>query len=420
MNKKDLKNRSLSCPQCGTHIDVDALIISQFRDSIRKDLKDEMNEREQELQSKQDEFNEMSKSFEKDKADLDKRVQEQVTEGLSKREAEIKLEIARSVQAETAGQLQELEDQLVAKSKQLKSANKDKAELVRLQRELEEQEARIVLQKEQELTKRLDEAKEFIREQVSQENQLRMKEKEKLISDLKTKLDEAKRKVEQGSMQMQGEIQELEIIDILRNAYPFDEVSQSKKGANGADILQVVSTQLGSKIGQIYYESKRTQTYSDKWIPKLKNDNLSIKADILVLVTETLPKGITKWGIVDDVWVCDMNSVKELSLVLRYGLLKVYSVTQTQHHSKEKSELLYRYITSDEFKNLFENIIHGFKSIQDTHQNEKLKVQRLWVEREKQLHQILSNLIEHYGSLREIGGDAVVEIQIFEFLKQVG
>lgn len=420
MNKKELQNKNLNCPECGTQIDVDALMISQFRDSIRKDLRDEMNERELELQSKQDEFDEMSRSFAKDKADLEKRVQEQVSEQLSTREAEIKLEIGRKVQEETAIQLQGLEDELVKKSKQLKAANKDKAELIRLQRELEEQEARIVLQKEQELTKRLDEAREYIREQVANESQLKMKEKEKLIADLKTKLDEAKRKVEQGSMQLQGEIQELEIIDILQNAYPFDEITQSKKGANGADILQAVNTQFSVRIGNIYYESKRTQAYSDKWIPKLKNDNLSIKADILVLVTETLPKGMNKWGIVDDVWVCDMNSVKELSLVLRYGLLKVFAVAQTQHKSKEKSELLYTYITSDEFKNLFENIVRGFKSIQESHHNEQLKIKRLWIEREKQLQQILSNQVEHYGSLRDIGGDSVVKIQMFEFLKQAG
>jgi hypothetical protein len=419
MNRK-LQNKNLNCPECGTQIDVDALMISQFRDSIRKDLRDEMYEREQELQSKQDEFNEMSKSFAKERADLEKQVQEQVNERMSTREAEIKLEIGRKIQEETAVQLQGLEDELIRKSKQLKNANKDKADLVRLQRELEEQEARIVLQKEQELTKRLDEAKEFIREQVAQENQLRLREKEKLISDLKSKLDEAKRKVEQGSMQMQGEIQELEIIDILQNSYPFDDIAQSKKGANGADILQQINTQYGVRIGSIYYESKRTQAYSDKWIPKLKNDNLSVKADILVLVTETLPKGITKWGIIDDVWICDMASVKELSLVLRYGLLKVYAVAQNQHQAKEKSELLYQYITSDEFKNLFENIVRGFKSIQESHHNEQLKIKRLWVEREKQLQQILSNLVEHYGSLRNIGGDSMVEIQMFEFIKQAG
>lgn len=411
---------NLSCPNCGSSIDVDALLVSQFRDSIRKDLTDELRERELELSEQQEEFERMSKSLAKDKADLEKRVQKQVQEHLTSREDEIKKEIKRQIVGETALQLQELEDQLIAKSKQLKAMNKDKAELVKLRRELDEQEARIILEKEQELTERLDEARDYIRTQVTQENLLKMKEKEKLISDLKIKLDEAKRKVEQGSMQLQGEIQELEIIDILKEAYQFDAISQSKKGANGADILQVVNTQQGMRIGSIYYESKRTQAYSDKWIPKLKKDNLSIKADILVLVTETLPKGIKRYGIIDDVWVCDMASMKELSLVLRYGLLKVFSVAQNQYQSKEKSELLYRYITSDEFKNLFENIIHGFKSIQESHYNEQLKVKRLWVEREKNLQQILSNLVEHYGSLRDIGGDSIVEIQMFEFLKKVG
>lgn len=219
-------------------------------------------------------------------------------------------------------------------------------------------------------------------------------------------------------MKIAGDLQEIEIFEILENAYPFDKISKTKHGVAGADILQVVHTQSGLRIGSIYYESKRTQTYSDKWISKLKNDNLSIKADILVLVTETLPKGMSKWGIVDDVWVCDMASVKELSLVLRYGLLKVFAVAQNQHQAKEKSELLYAYITSDEFQNMFASIIQSFKKIQDSHNEEQLKIKRLWAERARQLEHILGLLVEQYSSLRDITGNAVIEMKIFEFLQQ--
>ena len=410
----------LNCPDCGTSINVDELMINTFRDSIRKDLTKELNRRELDLKSQQQQFNEMSQAFAEDKKHWEQRVKDQVkTEMLSKEEA-LKADIRKQINEEKALQLQELEDELIRKSGQLKSMNQTKAQLSRLQREMEEKESQIVMEKEEEFNKRLEQARASITTQVEQDVFLKMKEKEKLISDLKTKLEEAKRKVDQGSMQMQGEVQELEIKNILQEAFPWDEISQSKKGANGADILQMVKTKKGAQIGQIYYESKRTQAFSEKWIPKFKQDNLSVKAEVLVLVTQTLPKGIERYGLIDDVWVCDFNSVKELSLVLRYGLLKVYSVLEHQHGAKEKSELLYQYITSNEFKNIFESIIAGFKSIQESHYNERLKIKRLWIEREKQLTHILNNLVEHYGSLRDIGGDSIQEIKMFEFVKMAG
>lgn len=410
----------LNCPDCGTSINVDELMINTFRDSIRKDLTKELNRRELDLKSQQQQFNEMSQAFAEDKKHWEQRVKDQVkTEMLSKEEA-LKADIRKQINEEKALQLQELEDELIRKSGQLKSMNQTKAQLSRLQREMEEKESQIVMEKEEEFNKRLEQARASITTQVEQDVFLKMKEKEKLISDLKTKLEEAKRKVDQGSMQMQGEVQELEIKNILQEAFPWDEISQSKKGANGADILQMVKTKKGAQIGQIYYESKRTQAFSEKWIPKFKQDNLSVKAEVLVLVTQTLPKGIERYGLIDDVWVCDFNSVKELSLVLRYGLLKVYSVLEHQHGAKEKSELLYQYITSNEFKNIFESIIAGFKSIQESHYNEQLKIKRLWIEREKQLTHILNNLVEHYGSLRDIGGDSIQEIKMFEFVKMAG
>lgn len=407
----------LNCPECGSSINVDELMINTFRDSIKKDLTDELKSRESDLKSQQQLFNEMSKQFADDKKHWEQRVKEQVeTEMLSKEES-LKQRIRKEINDEKALELQELENELIRKSTQLKSMNQTKAQMARLQREMEEQEARIVMEKEEEFNLRLEKARASISLRAERDQFLKMKEKEKLISDLKTKLEEAKRKVDQGSMQMQGEVQELEIKNILQEAYPYDEISQSKKGANGADILQLVKTKKGASIGNIYYESKRTQAYSDKWIPKLKQDNLMVKAEILVLVTQSLPKGIERYGLVDDVWVCDFNSVKELSLVLRYGLLKVYSVIEHQHGAKEKSELLYAYITSNEFKNIFESIIAGFKTIQESHYSEQVKIKRLWVEREKQLSHILSNLVEHYGSLRDIGGDSIGEIKMFEFLK---
>jgi hypothetical protein len=175
-------------------------------------------------------------------------------------------------------------------------------------------------------------------------------------------------------------------------------------------------TKNGIECGKIYYESKRTKTWSNDWIPKLKQDNLKTKADILVLVTTALPKGVERYGIVDGVWVCGFNDVKELSLVLRYGLLKLHSLRISQNGKDSKMASLYKYLTSEEFRNVFESILAGFKTIQDSHHSEKTKMQKMWKEREQMMEQILSSSMEFYGSIKGIAG---AEIKAIDFDKSL-
>lgn len=405
-------NVKMKCPNCGDTINVDELLVSQFEKSIKKDLESELLKRESELNKKKSEINEMSRQLSKDKEKVEELVNSKVRSQLQSSEESIRKE----VNEEKALQLKELEKELMQKSSQLKDLNATKAQVERLKREMGEAETRITLEKEKELTQRLEDARSSIKEQAQQESFLKLREREKVIEDLKNRLDEAKRKAEQGSMQLQGEIQELEIIELLKEFHPHDEITQSKKGANAADILQICRTQNGAEAGKIYYESKRTKSWSNEWVKKFKQDNLNTKADILVLVTNALPKDMQRYGIIDDVWVCSFNDVKELSLVLRYGLFKIQSVAIKQHGKESKMELLYNYLTSEEFKNVFESILEGFKTIQDSHHSEKLKMQRIWKEREKILERVLFNSIEFYGSIRGIAGTAIPEIKMLETL----
>lgn len=408
-------NIQMNCPNCGNNIKVDELLVSQFEQSIKKDLEAELSIRESELNQKREEFKLLQQQLSKEKEDVDEIVSERVKSLLHTREETLRESIRKEVGEERANQLQQLEDELIRKSAQLKEFHGTKAQLERLRREMEEAETRIILEKEKELTERLEQARSTIKEQIHQETFLKIKEREKVIEDLKNKLDEAKRKAEQGSMQLQGEIQELEIIELLKELHPHDEIMQSKKGANAADILQIVKTQSGADCGMIYYESKRTKSWSNEWISKFKQDNIHAKADILVLVTNALPKGIQRYGIVDGVWVCGFNDVKELSLVLRFGLLKLQQVALTQQGKESKMESLYKYLTSEDFKNVFESILEGFRTLQESHNGEKLKMQRLWKEREKVLERILSNSVEFYGSIKGIAGAAIPEFNLLEF-----
>ncbi len=411
---KTTDKMKMNCPNCKTIINVDELLVAQFQESIKKDLQEELHLREKELNEEKEEYKQLAIQLSKEKEGVDEMVNSRVKKLLSSREETLKASIQKEVEDEKRIQLEELENELTKKSSQLQELNGTKAQLVRLRREMEESETRIILEKEKELTARLEEARATIKEQVHQESFLKIKEREKIIEDLKNKLDDAKKRAEQGSMQLQGEIQELEIIQLLQDFHPHDEICQSKKGANAADILQVVKTQSGHECGKIYYESKRTKSWSNDWVKKFKQDNLNTKADILVLVTNALPKDIERYGIIDGVWICSFNDVRELSLVLRYGLLKLQQVAIANIGKDTKMEMLYKYLTSDEFKNVFESIIEGFKAIQDSHQNEKLKTQRLWKEREKLLEQILSNSVEFYGSLKGIAGASIQDIKLLE------
>lgn len=410
-------NVKMKCPSCSATINVDELLISQFRDSIKKDLQTELSRREAELNQERADYKLLSEQLSKEKTEIDDIVSQRVKATLHSKEEQIKESIRKELNEEKSNQLQELENELIKKSSQLKELNGTKAQLERLRREMEEQETKIILEKEKELTERLEQARSSIKEQVAQESFLKLREREKVIEDLKKKLDEAKNQAEQGSMQLQGQVQELEILELLKEFHPHDEITQSKTGTNAADILHVVRTQSGAECGKIYYESKRTKSWSNEWVRKFKQDNINTKADILVLVTNALPKEINRYGIIDGVWICSFNDVKELSLVLRYGLLKLQSVAITQHGKETKMESLYKYLTSEEFKNVFESILEGFKSIQDSHQSEKLKMQRLWKEREKVLEKVLSNSIEFYGSIKGIAGAAIPEIQMLSFRK---
>lgn len=413
-------NVKMNCPNCQATINVDELLVSQFQESIKKDLESELQSREEELNQEKEEFKKLSLEFAKEKETLEESIQTKVKAQLLSREESLKEAIRKEINDEKSLQLQDLENELIKKSSQLKDLNGTKAQLERLRRDMEEAETRITLQKEKELSERLEQARSSIKEQVQQESFLKLKEREKVIEDLKNKLDEAKRQAEQGSMQLQGQIQELEIIELLREFHPYDEITQSKTGANAADVLQIVRTQSGAECGKIYYESKRTKSWSNEWIKKFKQDNINTKADILVLVTNALPKGIERYGIIDGVWICSFNDVKELSLVLRYGLLKLQSVAITQHGKESKMESLYSYLTSDDFKNTFESILEGFKTLQDSHNGEKLKMQRLWKEREKVLEKILSNSVNFYGSIKGIAGTAIPEIPMLGDFRQVG
>lgn len=294
-----------------------------------------------------------------------------------------------------------------------KSIRKDlELELNKKQAQLDKQKAEYNT-----LTAQLTKEKEHFEHQ----SHLKIKEREKVISDLKKKLDEARKRVDTAftSQQLAGEIQELSLEHTLHELYPEDEIIPVAKGKVGADCLQVIMVN-GNPIGKIIYESKRTAVFSPSWIPKLKEDNLTAKADISVLVTTAFPKGVKgPFAIIDNVWIVTPENVKDLSLVLRYGLLKLQALALTQKNKESNMELLYNFLTSEEFKNIFTSILTSLKGLQENFNLEKVRLQRSWAEREKILELLLSQAVSFYGNIRAIGGTTGIVIPEIKTLESL-
>jgi hypothetical protein len=316
------------------------------------------------------------------------------------------------------------------KLRMLEQTNKENEEKLRLSREKEI----AFLQKEQELKtkeqelevrlqRRLLEERGVMGEKIRKEElekislketeyQLRMKELEKQLDDQKKLAEEMRRKAEQGSMQLQGEVQELALEEMLRATFPFDAVEEVGKGIRGADCVQLVRNTFGQDCGKIIYESKRTKDFSRDWIEKLKADMRHLGADIAILVTHAMPKDMDRFGQRDGIWICTFAEVKALAYILRDGIIKVYNAGRSQENRGEKMHLLYDYLTSNEFGEQWKAIREGFMSMRLSIQRERDAMEKLWKAREKQLEKVLLNAAHIKGSIEGIAGSDSVDLRL--------
>jgi hypothetical protein len=305
----------------------------------------------------------------------------------------------------------DLKEQLEEKTKNLEEAQKHELALRKKQRELEEKEEKLEL----ELSRKIDDERQKIIEKASQgfeeKHRLKDAEKDKQLNDMKTQIDELKRKAEQGSQQMQGEVLELELEESLKEEFPFDDIEPVAKGIRGGDIIQIVKTQSGRICGKILWETKRTKTWSDSWIQKLKDDQREAKADMAILASESLPKGFHHFRQISGVWVTDIISAVSLALALRVVLIQVAREREVQVGKKEKMEIAYNYLTGSEFRNRVEAIVESFIAMKEDLEAERRAMQKIWAKREKQIERVISNTAGMHGDLQEIAGASLPAIK---------
>jgi len=329
--------------------------------------------------------------------------------------------IRRSVSLDYENQLRLLAQTNKDNEEKLKEAREQQLELFKKEQELKNREAELELSVQKKLQlerERLSIEIRKLEEQriatIETEYRLRMKEMEEKLESQRRLAEEMRRKAEQGSMQLQGEVQELALQEMLQSTFPFDLILEVGKGVRGADCIQVVRSNFGQECGKIIYESKRTNAFANEWIEKLKTDMRSQAAEIAVLVTRTMPRDMECFGIRDGVWICDFSEVKALASVLREGVIRVFNTTKSNENKGDKMHLLYGYLTSSEFAEQWKAIREGFLAMKLSIQRERDAMERLWKTREKQLEKVLLNAAHIRGSIEGIAGLDAIDLNLLE------
>lgn len=380
-------------------------------------LQAQKNEMEQQRQQIQQERQQVSQDRQQQEEELNKRLQAEKI----KLQEQLSENIRKDVSADFENQLRLMQETQRENEEKLKESRIKELDFLRKTQELNnrEQEMEINLQKRmlEERSQLVDQVRKEEAERNSlkdTESQMRTKELEKQLEDQRRLVEEMRRKAEQGSMQLQGEVQELALEEMLRSNFPFDAISEVGKGVRGADCIQTVRNQYGQECGKIIYESKRTKDFSREWLEKLKADMRSQGADVAVLVTQTMPKDMDRFGERDGIWVCTFHEVKSLTFVLRDAILKVYNVSKNHENKGDKMHLLYHYLTSGEFAEQWSAIREGFRAMKSSIQKEREAMEKLWKAREKQLEKVLLNAAHIKGSIEGIAGSDSVDLQLLD------
>jgi hypothetical protein len=397
----------INCPRCGHEFNVEDVLAKQIEEKYRNEMNLSITKIQEDYATKELSLKQRENEIKQQQADIDLKVTEKLKMETDKAAKQLKTQFEHQYEQ----RLKSLSDETESAKKEISDLKNAKIENEQLKRKLKDQEQDLVLKYEQKLTERLQHETETIQRRESERVDLKLKERDELIGSLSRQVEEMRRKAEQGSMQMQGEVQELAVEEILRSMFPVDLIEEVGKGIKGADVIHTVRNRIGTDCGKILYESKRTKTFVQDWISKLKADALIVKADLLVIITEALPEGIEKIGQRDGVWICTYNDFKGLVIVLRENLIKIADAYSSQTNKGEKMQMLYDYLMSNEFLMQANAIVEGFNSLQDSYIREKRAMERIWKEREKQLEKVLLNTNHFIGSIKGIAGTSIPQLK---------
>ena len=392
------------CPGCHTEFEPGDAFKKKAEEEMRQKLKGEW------VKMKAD-HDKSLQELKRQQDSIQQTISQKIEEEKKKLTVVLREDLHKQICGDYETQLQHLQQENKTNTERIQQARQKELEFLKLEKELKDQAAELELTIQKKLMEERDAMKrQLIEEQTKlaevkdTEHQLKMKELLVQLEEQKRLVDEMKRRSEQGSMQLQGEAQELLLEEMLQQAFPFDIIAEVGKGIRGADCIQTIRNSAGQECGSIIYESKRTQFFGPEWIDKLKLDMVTTGAEIAVLVTQALPKDIQRFGEKSGVYICTFAEVKSLSGILRQAIMKLHEARKSQENKGDKMVMLYDYLTGIEFGGQWAALRDGFKNLRHTLQKERDDFEKNWKKKEKMLDAIIQNSLQITGSLEGIAG----------------
>ena len=412
---------NIKCPTCATEFDVQDVLSADVEQKIRQQYEKQLQQNMNQLNLEKKKLESEQLQFEEKKKKENELFQQRLQQEKTRLEAEIQQQLRKSISGDFENELKMLKQNMSDNEEKLKLARQKELEYLKKEQELKNKEQEIEIQ----IQKQLLTERDFLTQQIRREEldrnlvketeyQMKVKELEKQLDDQRKLAEEMKRKAEQGSMQLQGEAQELLLEEILKDHFPFDSISEVGKGVEGADCIQTVRNHIGVDCGRIIFESKRTKSFNNGWVDKLKTDMRNKQADVAILVSQVYPKDMGCFGERDGVWICSFSEVVALTHALRHTIIRIAETKKAEENKGEKMQMLYSYLTGIEFRQQIETIVEGFLSMKNSIAKERIQMEKLWKEREKQLEKVLLSTSGMYGSIKGIAGASINNIPLLE------
>jgi hypothetical protein len=407
----------ITCPNCKTEIKLNESLAAPLIESTRKQFQQQLAQKDSEIFQREKAMREKEKQLIDAKNQLDEQVANQVNEQLKKDRIRIATEESKKAQQMVATDLEQkmrevadLQDILKSRDAKLAEAQNAQAKLIKQKRELDDTKRELELTIEKRVQESLTTTRQQAKKEAEDEQRLKVMEKEQTIAAMQKQIEELKRRAEQGSQQLQGEVQELDLENLLRNKFPFDSIEPVVKGERGGDILQRVISASGQLCGAILWETKRTKNWSDAWLIKLRDDQRNAKAEIAVIVSQILPKGVETFDMVENIWVTHPRAALPMAVILRQSLLEISLARQSSEGQQTKTEMIYQYLTGPRFRQRVEAIVEAFSTMQEDLDKERKVIMKQWAKREEQIMRVMGATVGMYGDLQGIAGKSLQEI----------
>jgi hypothetical protein len=417
---------AITCPNCKTEIRLTESLAAPLIETTRRQFQQQLAQKDDEIAKREQGILEKERQLTITKNKLDEQVASQVEDQLKIDRARITAEESRKSKQAFANDLEQrsrevAELQAILKSQEAKltEAQKTQADLLRKQRELDDAKRELDLTIEKRVQEGLSVTRQQARKEAEDEQRLKVLEREQTIAAMQKQIEDLKRRSEQGSQQLQGEVQELELENLLRNKFPFDAIEPVPKGEFGGDVLHRVVGPSAQPSGTILWEFKRTKNWSDSWLVKLRDDQRTAKAEIAVIVSQVLPKGVETFDLVEGIWVTHPRAALPVAMILRQSLLELALARQANAGQQTKTDMVYQYLTGPRFRLRVEAIVEAFSTMQEDLDREKRVIMKQWAKRGEQIERVMGATVGMYGDLQGIAGKSLQEIEGLE-LKSLG